>query len=345
MPNDLIPVATMTNEEAAIQRQQFAKYVESQLKKDQDFGIIPGTDKPTLLQPGADKLLNLYGLTTRLLLVEKIERWEQENPFFKYDFKCSVIWPRKMPDGTIREEVIAEKIGSCNSYESKYAGRWVTYDQLSTTQQKKADAGTLKTEERAEWVIEFAVKDLPENIQKDFLEMQKGPEAGKWKSKEFTAKSGKKFTKWLVPGLTLYQVPNEKIFDQVNTIQKMAQKRAYVGATISATKASDMFTQDMEDLADQYDAKPAEHKGPEGAKPVSASQEKPAEVEKPKNSEEEGAMLQDFVDAMNEKAAIKDLNAIRSQYEKAKLSEAGLKLLNIQYAKCCKNLNAASQKS
>lgn len=36
-------------------------------------------------------------------------------------------------------------------------------------------------------------------------------------------------------------------FDQLNTIMKMAQKRAIVGATIEATGVSDYFTQDLED--------------------------------------------------------------------------------------------------
>lgn len=34
----------------------------------------------------------------------------------------------------------------------------------------------------------------------------------------------------------------------LNTIQKMAQKRAYVGAVISATRSSNIFTQDLEDV-------------------------------------------------------------------------------------------------
>lgn len=34
----------------------------------------------------------------------------------------------------------------------------------------------------------------------------------------------------------------------VNTVQKMAQKRAFVGATLLATNASDSFTQDIEDM-------------------------------------------------------------------------------------------------
>ncbi len=37
-----------------------------------------------------------------------------------------------------------------------------------------------------------------------------------------------------------------------NSISKIAQKRADVGATISATGASDFFTQDMEDMATPY---------------------------------------------------------------------------------------------
>lgn len=39
-----------------------------------------------------------------------------------------------------------------------------------------------------------------------------------------------------------------QIGDLLNTLQKMAQKRAYVGAVIIATGASDFFTQDLEDL-------------------------------------------------------------------------------------------------
>ena len=41
---------------------------------------------------------------------------------------------------------------------------------------------------------------------------------------------------------------NQSATDIVNTILKMAQKRAFVGATISATGASDYLTQDLEDM-------------------------------------------------------------------------------------------------
>ncbi len=50
----------------------------------------------------------------------------------------------------------------------------------------------------------------------------------------------------------------QKPMDIVNTLQKMAQKRAYVGAVISATGASDFFTQDMEESMAEAKAKTAE---------------------------------------------------------------------------------------
>jgi hypothetical protein len=46
------------------------------------------------------------------------------------------------------------------------------------------------------------------------------------------------------------KIENPDIADTYNTVLKMAKKRAYVDATITAAAASDMFTQDMEDFVD-----------------------------------------------------------------------------------------------
>ncbi len=43
------------------------------------------------------------------------------------------------------------------------------------------------------------------------------------------------------------QLPNTDIYSQVNTLDKMAQKRALIAATLIALNASEMFTQDLED--------------------------------------------------------------------------------------------------
>lgn len=55
------------------------------------------------------------------------------------------------------------------------------------------------------------------------------------------AKSGKEYI--------MYRMENEDIFSQVNTILKMAKKRALVDASLSAGRLSDVFTQDIEDMA------------------------------------------------------------------------------------------------
>ena len=47
---------------------------------------------------------------------------------------------------------------------------------------------------------------------------------------------------------TQYRVDNDDICSQVNTILKMAKKRAHIDATLSAARLSELFTQDIEDL-------------------------------------------------------------------------------------------------
>lgn len=49
------------------------------------------------------------------------------------------------------------------------------------------------------------------------------------------------------PDWDLGKVETE-VFDQVNTIRKMASKRALIDATLKATRASSFFTQDLEDI-------------------------------------------------------------------------------------------------
>lgn len=50
-----------------------------------------------------------------------------------------------------------------------------------------------------------------------------------------------------------YRIPNDDIATQVNTVLKMAKKRAFVDAVITATRSSGIFTQDLEDLPREDD--------------------------------------------------------------------------------------------
>jgi hypothetical protein len=52
-------------------------------------------------------------------------------------------------------------------------------------------------------------------------------------------------------GSKQFRVPNDDPYSIVNTIQKMANKRSFVGAVIAATASSGIFTQDVEDFSDE----------------------------------------------------------------------------------------------
>ena len=51
-------------------------------------------------------------------------------------------------------------------------------------------------------------------------------------------------------GNVKYRIENIEIFNYVNTILKMAKKRAFVDAILQVASLSEMFTQDLEDLSD-----------------------------------------------------------------------------------------------
>lgn len=88
---------------------QFQGLVQSQLKQNHDFGIIPGTPKPTLLKPGAEKIQMMMGLTSEFEIVDSTRDFE--NGFFQYQVKC-----RLGKNGLI----ITEGLGACNTKEKKY---------------------------------------------------------------------------------------------------------------------------------------------------------------------------------------------------------------------------------
>ena len=104
--------------ELAVERYAtITEFVSRVLRKDVDYGVIPGTEKRTLLKPGAEKLTTFFGLSTRFQLIERIEDWAGEaygdEPFFYYLYRC------QLSRGDL---LVAEADGSCNSRETKY--RW-----------------------------------------------------------------------------------------------------------------------------------------------------------------------------------------------------------------------------
>jgi hypothetical protein len=220
------------------------EFTKTIMKEGKDYGAVPGTDKPTLLKPGAEKLTSFFGFTVESpIFVERVEDWTGAThggqPFFYY-----LIEQRLSRNG----QLVASQIGSCNSWETKYRYRWVKESDIPPGLDKT------KLPMRDGTISEFAFA-----VEKSETTGQYGKPAEYWNrfKAAITAgtaqrikkptRGGKEMDAWAI-GAPAYRVPNESIFDQVNTIQKMAEKRALVAATLIACNASEFYTQDMEDL-------------------------------------------------------------------------------------------------
>lgn len=88
---------------------QFQKLVHANMTAGQDYGIIPGTDKKSLLKPGAEKICMLMGLVSTYEFLASTRDYDKG--FFEYQIKCRLI-----KNGL----VITEGLGAANTLEKKY---------------------------------------------------------------------------------------------------------------------------------------------------------------------------------------------------------------------------------
>lgn len=191
---EYVPRLVVTLEQMAENLRLLDEIRKKILRPGVDYDVIPGTKKPVLLKPGAERLLQFFGLGHKIECVDQKEDWD--NGFFYYRFRATII--KQYPTHTI---TVAECEGSANSKESRYLDRWVTEAKL-----KELGISTIGLETR-----------------------QKEGRYGTY---------------------TEYKIENPDPFSLVNTLQKMAIKRALVGATLQATGTSGFFTQDLEDMVD-----------------------------------------------------------------------------------------------
>ena len=180
-------LSTPTIQQAIDRYNLIVEYTKRMMQEGKDYGTIPGTGKPTLYKPGAEKLCSLFGLYPEFQVVDSI--CDFDKGLFYFNYKCILSHNGKP---------IASGDGSCNSKEKKYRYRNVTENKA--TEKDKQNALRVET---------------------------KNGKYGKYK---------------------VYVVENTEPFELVNTISKMAQKRALVAATLIAANASEFFTQDLEDL-------------------------------------------------------------------------------------------------
>lgn len=176
------PRIIMAPDEAAALDQQLRDMMKAVLKEGVDYGKIPGTgDKPSLLKPGAEKLLQWFGFGHTNDAAET-ER-DADGRWMGVTYKCVVF--KELPSG--RRLTVA----TCDGYAGYDEDRFYT----------SAEAAEAKERANAER-YERRVNPLK------CLE---------------------------------YRAPR-------NSVVKMAEKRALVGAALVATSASTLFTQDVEDM-------------------------------------------------------------------------------------------------
>lgn len=211
-----LPVMSMA---VALQRYNMTvEFTKQIMRPGVDYGVVPGTgNKPTLLKPGAEKLCSFFGLSPVFVPVETVQDWSgaehDGEAFFLYRYRCELY-----RNGTM----IGSGVGSCNSWEVKYRYR-------------------------------SAQRVCPSCGQAAIIK-GKDEYGGGWLCFKSKGGCGAKFKDGdrSIEGQVSGKVKNTDPADIVNTVDKMAQKRALVAATLIAVNASEFYTQDVEDMAGGY---------------------------------------------------------------------------------------------
>lgn len=122
------------------------------------------------------------------------------------------------------------------------------------------------------------------------------------------------------------RVENQDPADLWNTCQKIGKKRAYVDAMITATGCSDMFTQDLEDISENYEA---QKKKEAAERPVEATV-----VEEQKKDEKHQA-----------KAGEEDQRPAAEQKAQPQASGTLSEMAQLVFAAACAKLDAVTNRN
>lgn len=198
----------MSTEAVVRQVNVIQEVMKAVMKIDEHYGTIPGCQKPSLYKPGAEKL----GFTFRLAPEYDVRTINMANGHREYQVKCRL---RHIPTGAM----IGEGEGSCTTMEGKYRFRGGEKE------------GTGQAIPKEYWNLKNAGKITEAKELIGGEGFAPGKIDGKWE----ICSIGEK-------------VEHDNPADYYNTCLKMAKKRAHVDAILTATAASDIFTQDVEDM-------------------------------------------------------------------------------------------------
>src|SRR3990167_9103884 len=121
MSESLAPIETQRQEltQAGLDRTRdqlalLEKFVRDVLHQDEDYGVIPGTQKPTLLKPGAANIAAAFNCHAEPFI--DVATVDPEKGFVNYEVHVDLI-------GNLTGLVMTRGYGSCNSHEKKYRYR------------------------------------------------------------------------------------------------------------------------------------------------------------------------------------------------------------------------------
>jgi hypothetical protein len=200
--------SVLSTSEVVAQVQLIQHVMQEVMQDGEHYGVIPGCGSKPALLKAGAEKLCF---TFRLAPDYKVERHDLPSGHREYEVRCELT---HIDTGRF----IAAGVGLCSSMESKY--RW-----------RKAGR---KCPECGEEAI---IKGKREYGGGWLCFKKKGGCGAKWNDGADVIESQQEG-----------RVENEDIADVFNTVLKMAKKRAHVDATITATAASDIFTQDIGDL-------------------------------------------------------------------------------------------------
>lgn len=236
-----IPLPVVGLALARERRSQLLQYIREEFSEGEDFSKVAGESKNSLRKPGAEKLIVFLGLEP--ILTAEIEDYDwtgrdHGEPFFFTKYRCLL-----KKNGVIAG--VGE--GSCNSWETKYRWRWVP----ETAIPKHLDKGDLASKSGTISEPAFAVTAMrtsgpygkPMSYWEKFIFAIQGGTARKAARKD---RKGELMEIWEVDEV-MFRIPNQDPANEVNTVQKIAQKRSIVAATLMAAAISDLFTQDLDD--------------------------------------------------------------------------------------------------
>ncbi|WP_062052393.1 hypothetical protein [Bacillus sp. JCM 19034] len=206
---------------------QLQALIQSTLKEGHDYGVIPGTNKPTMYKPGAEKVQMLFGVTSEYEVTERIQDYEKG--FFAFTILCTI-----SRNGT----KITEGVGHCNTKETKYIKQdpYTLANTCLKMAKKRAQVDATLTLASLSEIFTQDIEDMKEYFQAENLETMTAEDAakmkvtfGKHKGKTLKEifKTNKGYLEWMLNAEKTdesYKKAIQLMFDAAKNHEKQKQK-------------------------------------------------------------------------------------------------------------------------